>query len=590
MAYDSSAVAVHLGGFDAYASGATTIAQSQTHIDTVNTIACAGTINQIKLSTFYSTGYEASVFKFKVLRIVGTDYTVVHDATSLVAEWDLLTSGVFTVLTKSGLSIDVQEGDLIAIYYVLDTAGTRGALPDEQAGGNIKSIASDITGTTAIADVGFSDNAGNTIQCEITGTTGEYLLTDDSSPTAGALIPIAYPTATPFYLILEDVDVANGEVLDIHLQYTTSASEPTSDRIITVDFSGADAADVIKFTTAAPATVGTEHVVAGSVYGANGPGGAGRGQKFNFLLWIDPANATVNNELFYTNFDKGMGTTGGDKDISLINYYQRSNRTNTNILNNIIITQTTGTPTVGRVVVARDPVLAYGDSYVSQHDGTSTSLAHVAEQLGALFTKTRYVINGGIAGNKILVDSAATSTANRKRWNFHEGNPEDLANSDYVMMRDVVVVFVNGPCINDIVTDITSSSTDAEIGAFAQRLSSDIGRMVGEAAYEDADINNLGSANDTIMCGLVPNTAGDAATNLNVNSCVDQVNTLLNEQAAVAKIPFIKVANMGVYLSDGTHLSTAGDTEYARRIAVGYENNRLAKSATGGSDYRSRYS
>jgi lysophospholipase L1-like esterase len=216
-----------------------------------------------------------------------------------------------------------------------------------------------------------------------------------------------------------------------------------------------------------------------------------------------------------------------------------------------------------RIVVCRRPIIAFGDSFVAGYAG-GPILANVGRALATqhLFTRDQYVINAGISGNPVLV-SVEASTAARLRWNS--------SRHDLCAYHDVVVLFVNGPGLNDVAC-ITALNTPEQVSARAGELASAITQMAQEA-FTDGD--EVGGRNLPVMCELIPYTAyreSDYNRYLNQKNCIEELNFLLGQFAAANGIPFVQVYDeMPEAYSDGTHPTAQGSTWIAERIVQAYE-------------------
>ena len=189
---------------------------------------------------------------------------------------------------------------------------------------------------------------------------------------------------------------------------------------------------------------------------------------------------------------------------------------------------------------------------------------------------------GGIQGNKLLVDAIGVVKSIREHWNKRlnsdlDGNIDGSDRQDWVGMRDVVTIFVNGPCINDIVSSANGLTlNEEEQRALSVRLAGDIARMAGEAGFNDSTRITTGGANEVVYVGVCPNTAGiDAEANAEIKRIIDNLNPSIKIYAVLAQMPFVDCSDLGDYLSDGTHLTTEGDQILADRIVAAYENNLI---------------
>jgi lysophospholipase L1-like esterase len=312
------------------------------------------------------------------------------------------------------------------------------------------------------------------------------------------------------------------------------------------------------------------------------------GDKFTLHIWTDPVNDLI--EVVFINYGVGQGPSGNVVDIQHISLMDRSPIALADFpLRRISFTNTGTNATIESVVSCRKPVLAIGDSFVGTYSPPA-QLTRVGAVLGAAFTETRYVINGGIAGNAVSRSSPGNDTSIRERWNAGQEDLEGVEpDQDLVAFRDVVCVFVNGPGLNDIIPRIDENSTENDINALAGRVSGDIERMAGDSIGRMLVTLNDIVSNDTVLCEQIPYAVAGAGL-VNEKAAQAKINTDIKAMSNSLQIPIALVhdnyAANGGYSDSGTHPDVAGTAYIADQIADAYENNIIAPTTRGRSRIR----
>lgn len=369
--------------------------------------------------------------------------------------------------------------------------------------------------------------------------TNDFIIFDENSGfNAGSYIDVPAFKDESQYLIFEDVYVPSGQNLKADL--CSNFDDESNSVLKTIELSFRSSNRYIAFD---------DNVSLIHAYGGN---------KYNIHVWIDPRCGRI--DMFYVNtsmFDIRHVSMTCRKPLNL---------TPRTYIRRIKIYQDYGTAaSVKRIVVCRKPILAIGDSFVSTYNG-DTHLNHVGKALtkDGVFSKKRYVINGGITGNRVLTSGPAAAIT--IRW--------DGYNNDLCAYRDVVATFVNGPGLNDI--GLSASSTSQEIEQKAQDMAQGVINMVaGALAIGD----KFGGQNNVIMCEQVPCYAyklDDYQKYLNRKICQERFNSLLSQFAVENGIAFARVYEDmpdTYYSSDGVHPNSQGDLWIAERIALSYEEN-----------------
>jgi len=540
-AYDGTDAEVIVGGYGYQAvNGDSVTGYGKTMGDNSFTVLAAGKLTRI-IARLYDGGTATSIFKIKVLRGGSSPYTLVGeiDCTAhMVARQGEVTNATRfeydTSATYAGVSIDVaaanidmQVGDFVA--FTTGTTSTVAFIRKTCAGATV------ISGNGDVEDLPTSA-ADTAMICDIYTTTGQKCILDDSTI---AVESMEIPVFTEgYHITIEDIDLSEDDAITFAL--TNNADTLGT---ITIDTD----AETIAFGESSESVTFLE------------------ADNVNIDIWIDPVNNRA--DVMYFNYATGCGSQSSDYDVRAKSVTSRSPISFTGTVKNITITQTVGTgAAISRIIVHYKPVLCMSDSFGSTYSDGKTILAHIGNRLDneGCFTKVPYVYNGGITGSKVLLNQTDISTAIRDRWNS--------ATSEWCAIHDCVVVFLNGPGLNDV-SALSALSTSQDISDLAGRLAGSIGRMVGDA-IDSSD--TYGGRNDVIMCGQVAYTVHTGAELSNEQACQLKLNKALRVLANTFNIPYVDSWNVA---TDGTHPTTAGDIDYAQRIVEAYEQNKVPYSA-----------
>ncbi len=361
---------------------------------------------------------------------------------------------------------------------------------------------------------------------------------------ASATIPVPFFEDVGQYFIFEDVNCPEGESVVLGL-YTANSLV----KAVTID--------------------GTAHTISDGTNTKDLHATEDITQKFNVLVWVSPDGTDSEIQINYVNYAFGQGGQGvadtAHFALSRTPLDDVSNLTASPITR-VKLTLTTGS--VGKISLARKPVLAVGDSFVcsSTQSGGKWVLAHVGAELAEAFDEERYVINGGISGNKLLNDSSSAHTACLKRW--------DSATGDMCSYRDVLVVFVNGPGLNDIASIV---NTKAEQKEYIAGLSGGLALMVRQA-LSSADM--YGGTNEVVMCEMIPYTSGTYANIYNA-AVIREYNKMMQKISFLCDVPLARMNKYSLgYVEadpmDYTHPPADGDAWIAGKIADSYELNQVS--------------
>lgn len=544
--YSNQPVSVWAGGYG-YAAvyGEPVLFPGKTYGFAADRFLAGGILRTFRLRLYTDNGAEPilGTAKLKILSGFSNPFTLKADVdiTEAVnsAKQSVDENGRFT-LEYDCLSHDlaVTDSDFLAFYFpehICFVRATEAACPrNEQV---LYNSGGDLTGATVILDRELN---GYSYLMDFRIDSQDYIIFDrNDQVTTPACIDLPYYENEPQYIILEDVYVPYTKNLKIDLCHTLGDGSDEVLKTITVD--NATAMRFIDFDG-----------FASSVSCAY----AGR---YNLHIWTDPQQGRID-VLYYNKYLFNI------QHISLTFRNPQRIRPGS-CIRRLYIHQDFGTGSIiDRIVVCRKPVLAIGDSFVSGYT-YETILGHVGKALSDnnIFSQRRYVINGGISGNRVL--DSYPSTATQIRWND--------ANHDLCAYHDVIVALVNGPGLNDV-AQITSSSTAEQITQKAQALAQAIAKMATEAL---SDGDEVGGRNSVILCEMIPYTYNmeiNFQSYLNQKACQEQFHVLLSELAVQQNIPIARVyEDFPSSYSDGTHPTAIGSLWIAQRIANVYETHQL---------------
>ena len=595
-----SEATVNCGMYGYVNKSSSTSTGGRTWIVKTRPLLAAGTLSRVHLRLYGLEGAEVTSARIGVVRADGEtpgNYNVIgqvditsHINAAAVARTDVVsnhweydsadTYGAVAPVDLSSIT-GIASGDFLALW----TSPAGEIVPSLESSaadtvthaGNGNDVLVDADPVTINTDL-----ATYTFMFDAFVTTTEAIIFDGTTYIKDDVIQIPSFTDEAFQVILEGVVVPDDESLKIDL----TVSHPTLGREdgnnVLVDMSQAAGLDVISIRDendeVYPLTENTyfENVT----YVAN--------DKYTIIRTFELTRiASQSMKANFVNYVNGQGPLkSGSSEIdiamkSLSNgaWVPRSSGINVEP-RSITLTQPAGTAaTVERVVVTRKPVVIVGDSYTSADIGTTTgiALANIGAKLETasrwLETLGRYVILGGVPGNRLLFDDGNLASIGH-RFDGADGSLWDVPNSD--------VIIANGPSINDVTSALSKPTTLAEGIALGEALGWEVAAMASKA------VNNGCQVTLNEMCYLETGNADkDAFT--------DQAVTSLNETLALVsyqlQIPIAKTAstvtaNAGTYYhDDGMHLSDAGYDYVTTAIIAARENNSISPS-TGGSGKR----
>ena len=569
-AYDNSEIEMNAGGWG-YASNVANliaIGTNQMWIDAQNPFRLPTGTHSFTRIRFRTQGNtDMTACRVFVFRITGADMVYVDDR-DVFASLDDTGDADVTFAT----AMEVQDGDLIGIWHTSTTdnvykATAVGANEYETDADTWRLTDADFTNfqtTRPTSDYTQStDGSQNCLSMDLYCTLNAFLANTNSSPVVSTssetnfnYIPSWETTSNPFYIIMEDVVIPDGELLQINIHRRTSNMTSFPPVIFQMNYvAGGDDEKATK-----DAFVTSQSL-------ADVQAGNQSTDKFDILIWMKAGADADNAEVFYVNKTEGQN---GNADAA-IKHISLTEGVPFNAVGlsvdpikrlELLSTNNASPATVGSLIVCRIPVLALGNSFVGEYD-TVAKLDYVGEVLGAAFTEERYIINSGIAGAETKTSSIAGSTVHT-RWFV---NDIDAALAPTAALNglkhfdDIIICLVNGPSINDIAA-ISGSDEQTELSDIIKTLA----RTVKDS---------LETGNDVIMTEIIPHPTITPAERTGLN----KVNFALKMMAWNMSIPFAEVHDIyllnGGYDGTGTHPDTAGSNWLAGRYAEVYENNTL---------------
>ncbi|MBN1435674.1 MAG: SGNH/GDSL hydrolase family protein [Sedimentisphaerales bacterium] len=217
-------------------------------------------------------------------------------------------------------------------------------------------------------------------------------------------------------------------------------------------------------------------------------------------------------------------------------------------------------------LVATDSVIAAsaGTSITIQSKtNIKSGIASALEQTG-VWTKDRYVVGVGIAGNELKDDATGYTTS-------YLGRLDDATNSqDIIALRNVLFVLMCGFC-----NDIESIGSSAEIYERVAELASPVATFINKVL---SDGDTLGGRNDIIVCGPL-GYAPDVDTDF-YRLFFSRANAALRSICYATNIPFVDSYGYGFdgnftgfYSKTNSHPSSDGSLAIAQLVAEVYESN-----------------
>lgn len=584
-AYDNSNQTMIIAGYGHGDFNGTNWTGQRITIDVANPIVKDMTINRVVIQIQRAAAVAATNgCKIKVCSLVsGTTYRVDAEV-DVSTEWNAIGGTGDKVLDVTGLSIPVTAGQFVGLY-IDDTNLSNGKelVTDLNANSARSFNGADVTPTNTFTGTGVA--ASLNLIMEVYGEDNEYITTDDDTGFGdGDEINVHPWSVEPYYIVFEGVDVADNENLQIQFM-KTNAADGVDTVVKSLQFNFIDLdGDEDYMTIDGFSTKTTSTDISGL-----------EGNKFNVYCWIDPIADKM--EIVYINVEDGAqqgGIGAADYQARSATYRAKVSVTANIALKRIKFVQDTGnTASVDRVVVCRKPILAIGDSFVSGNG--PQALAVIGAALGAAFSETRYVINGGVGGGSMTTNVTIHSTQNR--WNSR--NRDNAASDfpkvlgDWVALRDVVVVIVNAGAANDVANaNYGVNTSDTKKYEMAGRVIGAVGRIVGEALANEISSFQpyLGDSVDVILSEMIPMPDGDPQE----QQAVGFINAGLRALSYSSNVPIALVFNsydLDNYSdSPRIHPDATGSAFVADAIARAYENNTTFRLKTiSGSGRRARY-
>ncbi len=614
MAYDNTPLNLNVAGIGRMPSGSGggLVACNTTWFDKRLSCKHAGTLTEFSASILVNrttAGANVTKAKLKIGYFDGTGTT--YDKLKLRSDTDitnLVHDAVIDVVPASkrinfsidvsSLGIEIQEGDVLGccIETDTDTATDPEAAPcylvcDYSTTGG---------GTGLIAGNSYDGDLGTTVDDYIyTGTVNSDI--DDKIFFIGAKIQttdkILYeldsvnmsglnfiPTLDydeSYHIFLEGVTVPLGEKLEISIKSLPGGDSAYGDGHLVkyvIDYSGGAGTGTLssyRGLTASPPATHVQSIADNEIL------------DIDLFKHADGDSGTRGFSCMYVNYHECQGPQGitdpkhillGDETNLTIKY---SNLTSVGKLVEIN-NSSAATASIDKLVVAKKPVVVVGDSFTSTFRTTSpdsgAKLNHVGHAIGNAFTERRYVVNGGRTGSAVLIDSTGACTSIKDRYDSDHG---------FIWLyQDCIIVFVNGPGLNDIAA-ILDNDLSPRPEELASRVFGAISMMAGKAMFTKVvgQSDAMKHSNDVVLCGTIPypkysiegvdqdidrfNLQEEALTKLNYS---------LAELSTIHKIPFVDCWDfpISLYQSDWTHPSTPdGDNWIANKIATAYENNYI---------------
>jgi len=589
MAYDGSKVEMKSGGFG-YDSAlcSTTIATGITVIDPSYPLVVPVDGNNILkrvLVRMANYGQDTTSMKIKVFR----PGTVESEAGFvLVGDVDVTdqyntqqpNAGAGLDADVSSANISVQNGDLIGIFCFDEPSGADARIQRYSnvstvaATDNLYSIAGDLTvdvKTSDLTSLGILPAMNYSAFIE----SASYVYEDDSVSVSSGGTEIMVPTYTEladtYYYLLEDVQVADEEALQVDF-YTVANSTDSMLGQLKLDFVGAN-----KFISFAPTTAGWTLDTPVSNDLTDIRGGDQSGDIFDIYLKVNFVSSSfVEWDILYVN--KSQGQNGTDNDFQVkyisINDCASANVNNfKNTINRIVLTSSQ-TPTVGAIKTMRKPILPLSDSYVSGGSGGINDLIYVGAKLPTAFSELRHVVPSGIAGSQVYTDNYTTNIELRNRWL-----------GALQCFEGTVVVQVNGPSVNDLFNKVTAEDAESK-NTVAGGIASQLGQIAKDTARDNSDL---------VFCEMIPPIEAAQGVNLEPQQeCAGLLNDLLAQYSITYNRPIAGISDYfanGYDFVDEVHPTEEGAEWIAGQIASAYESNAIAEpsSGTAGRGYRTRY-
>ena len=513
---------IHAGGWGYKAiNGDAIVGSTATSCDLDNPINVAGTITRVKLRLCRAAGWEGGkTCKVKFLRGTAPTFTLVGyaDITTEVdaAATTLGGAGRFEVdVDISASAITVQVGDYLAI--TLPTTSSTGISASFMNAGGIDSIYG--TGDTETLDTTRTGYSAINASVYIDDST-LYLPTegmDISSKGTGDTISLPWYENAPYYIIINDVLVADTGTLALSLDYTDAAGDNAVAEVITINFSGDGDDGKILLTTGSASKDLVDKDAAQLT-----------GEKITLFIWFDPVGQLM--EVLWTSYYQTTGPEGVLYDLRIASITDRSPYSvAAGRIDRITITDAGSDATFDDLDVCRNPVVCGIDSFVAKHSTDHIAPTRLSPliKVAGIFPQPRKAIVIGTSGQKLLIANTSTRSAFTTQW--------DTAGSDQDMIafRDVTFLLFMSVA-NDIgaLDDYCSEAKDL-IRDYLTACETIIQDVISSA---DVD----GGANELIMVGpLGDPSAGAAIANLPRKKIYNDIDKGLKLLCATNGVPYV---------------------------------------------------
>jgi hypothetical protein len=538
--YNSTPVEVMSGGYGGR-GGADPTGPTGTVFDAAYPCTVAGMIKTVRLSMWSNTGSTpASSVKFKVMRGSSSPYTVVSDANITQQVNAIKQAGYFTVtIDMTSYNLSIAVGDYVGMYlpdglYLASKTGTTDGKYGRNGGhlGNIDEMPPSTTGTfdiytTTYLMIDYTVVPINANQYTITNTNRGNGFTAH-----GTIISLPYFADQNQYIVLKNVHgIGANENLSINLYYSDASAQNVNVDSIVLNLSTNTISDTANGNSAAL--------------------GSANGHNWDVFIWTSQAPKKIH-VVFCDIYDAAYSynksiSAGVPASIADCN------------IRRLTLTQTAGTTAhVDSVSVCRKPIVVVSDSFGASGSGSVYELIYVGPYLGTAFTQPRYVIPCGISGGGLLWSSIPN------RWN---GTGQGCT------FRDAVIVFLNGPGLNDFAS-VTMSGSD--FVSYRTMMFSVLTKMVGEA-IDRRDI--YGGTNDVIMSEMINYYDNGTYSTPAKTEMIKKYNEMISFLAYSNNIPlartFYGFDPNTMLQGSGPHPNEVGSPWIASEIAMAYEHNTV---------------
>jgi len=530
---------IHAGGWGYFAINGDAVAGStSTTADLDNPINLTGTLTRIKVRLYTGTSWVGGkTVKFKVLRGTAPNFTLVGEVditTEADAAATIAGAGARFALEVdiSASAIAVQPGDYIA--FTLPTTSSTGLSAALMNAGGIDLVYG--TGDTETLDgtrTGYSAFCASVYIDDSTlyYPTGKI---DVSAKGNGDIIALPAYETEPYYIVLKDVNVPDGETMAIALDYTDAVGDNATAETITIDFSGGVDDGKILLTTGSASKDLVDKDVA-QLTGVN----------LELFIWFDPTNEMM--EVLWTSYYTTTGPQGVALDLRIASITDRTPYSvGVGRIDRLTLTNAGGNATIEDLVVCRNPVVCGIDSFVAKYSTDHldyTRISPLIDDVG-IFPQPRYPILAGVNGNRLLTDSDGNHSAFITRWDT-AGSDQDI-----IAFRDVTYLL----CLNvaNDIGDLDDSKSEAR--SFVKEYL-DTSETIIQGALNDANAD--GGANELIIVGPIGDpSAYTYIANLNRKFIYKAIDDGLKRLCEKYDTPYVSALQTFQNTSDALFAST----------------------------------